>query len=115
MTFLIQKKQSAIIIFKITQPLAPREPSNFLRAHSRTGSRPQTARHSPKKNDGKELSEKKFASKDDFDFLKHNQKVVQSFHLKKAPSMENLRQVQDKLQKDFDKYQEKSKGKVPHQ
>jgi hypothetical protein len=84
-----------------------------LRAHSRTGSRPQTARQSPKRNDGKELSEKKFVSKDDFDFLKHNQKVAQSVQLKKAPSMENLRQVQEKMQKDFNKYQEKSKGKVP--
>lgn len=96
--------------------MAPREPHNFLRAHSRTGgasSRPQSARQSPKTNDGKELSEKKYASKDDFDFVKQNQKLARSIHIKKAPSMENLRLVHEKMEKDLENYNKKNKGKVP--
>lgn len=96
-------------------PVAPREPHNFLRAHSRTGSvsRPQSARQSPKANDGKEMSQKKFASKDDFDFVKLNQNLAKQAHMKKAPSMENLKHVQEKMGKDLELYQQKIKGKVP--
>lgn len=97
------------------QPMAPRETNtNFLRAHSRTGSmsRPQTARESPKDPKTLELN-KKFASKDDMDFIKHNQKVVTQMHMKRAPSVENLRQVQEKLSKDLEAYNNRIKGKVP--
>ena len=99
-----------------SQPLAPREPhSDFLRAHSRTGSvsRPQSARQSPKLNQAQEMSEKKFASKDDLDFLKHNQLLAKQAQLKKAPSVEMLKQVQEKLNKDLELYQTKIKGKIP--
>jgi len=96
-------------------PMAPREiNTNFLRAHSRTGSmsRPQTARESPKERKINELS-KKFASKDDMDFIKHNQKVVTQMQIKRAPSVENLRQVQEKLSKDLEAYNNRKFGKVP--
>lgn len=99
-----------------TQPMAPREPHQFLRAHSRTGSisnRPQSARQSPKANDVKEQTQRKFASKDDFDFIKFNSSYSKSVGMKKAPSVENLKQVQQKMDKDFQNYQQKIKGKVP--
>jgi hypothetical protein len=96
--------------------MAPREPHNFLRAHSRTGSisRPQSARQSPKTSDAKEMADKKFSSKDDLDFIKLNQKLVTQVQIKRAPSVEMLKQVQNKLNKDLEAYNNKIKGKVPN-
>lgn len=98
------------------EPLAPRETHTFLRSHSRTGSvsRPQSARQSPSTNDAKEFTLKKYASKDDFDFLKANQNFAKTALMKKSPSVENLKQVQQKMEKDLEKYQQKNKGKVPN-
>lgn len=98
------------------QPLAPRvevSNQNFLRAHSKTGSRPQSARQAPKENDLNMVPNKKFASKDDLDFIKHNQLVAKQAQIKRAPSMEMLKYVQEKLNKDLEIYQTKIKGKIP--
>lgn len=98
-------------------PLTPRiEQKNFLKAHSRTGSplvRPQSARQAPSESSTKAPVEKKFASKDDIDFIKRNQKLAKEVQIKRAPSMENLRSVQEKLNNDLKVYQEKIKGKIP--
>jgi hypothetical protein len=56
---------------------------------------------------------KKFASKDDLDFIKHNQLVAKQAQIKRAPSMEMLKYVQEKLNKDLEIYQTKIKGKIP--
>ncbi len=111
-----QNVQSKVKESLQVQPMAPREPHQFLRAHSRTGSlscRPQSARQSPKTNDAKEETQKKFVSKDDFDFIKFNSSYSKSVAMKRAPSVENLKQVQQKMENDFEKYQQKIKGKVP--
>jgi hypothetical protein len=96
--------------------MAPREPSQFLRAHSRTGSasgiRPQSARPSSAASNAS-VAANQGKSKDDFDFVKHNQLVATQFKLKKAPSVEQLKQVQEKLSQDLEKYHSKKNGKVP--
>ncbi len=107
-----------LIIFQ-QQPLAPRPDSsnsNFLRAHSKTASisRPQSARQAPKENLNTEPN-KKFSSKDDLDFIKHNQMAAKQVQLKRAPSLEMLKYVQEKLNKDMENYHTKIKGKIPNQ
>jgi hypothetical protein len=57
---------------------------------------------------------KKFASKDDIDFVKHNQKIASKVQIKRAPSMEQLKSVQNKLESDMNKYNSRIKGKIPH-
>jgi hypothetical protein len=92
--------------------MAPR--TEFLRAHSKTGgliSRPQTARPSSSQSNISATSENK--SKDDFDFIKQNQKLATQFKIRRAPSVEILKLVQEKLNKDLEKYNEKNKGKLP--
>ena len=111
--------QSKIKDLLLAQPLTPRiEQKNFLKAHSRTGSpivRPQSARQAPRENTTQtETTDKKFGSKDDIDFIKRNQKLAKEVHIKRAPSMENLRSVQEKLSNDLKIYQEKIKGKIPN-
>lgn len=96
--------------------MAPRAEGTheFLRAHSKTGSisRPQSARPSSAQSNASATSGK-YASKDDIDFVKQNRAIVTQFKLKKAPSVEQLKQVQEKLKQDLDKYNEQKKGKVP--
>ncbi len=92
------------------------EQKNFLKAHSRTGSpivRPQSARQAPREKTT-EPTDKKFGSKDDIDFIKRNQKLAKDVQIKRAPSMENLKSVQEKLNNDLKIYQEKIKGKIPN-
>lgn len=60
------------------------------------------------------LPNKKFASKDDLDFVKHNTLVAKQAQLKRAPSVEMLKYVQEKLNKDLENYQTKNKGKIPN-
>lgn len=93
--------------------MAPREPKQFLRAHSRTGSisRPQSARPATADNKSQVSTQK---SKDDIDFIKHNQQFAKQSLIRRAPSMEMLKQVQEKLNKDLEKYENKVKGKVPN-
>lgn len=96
--------------------MAPRDTKrDFLRAHSRTGSRPQSARPVSQAASQTSTAEfkKKYGSKDDIDFIKHNQKVATTVQLKRAPSIEMLKQVQSKLDNDLNKYNEKIKGKIP--
>jgi hypothetical protein len=52
-------------------------------------------------------------SKDDIDFIKHNQKMAKQVHIKRAPSVEMLKKVQNKLNSDLEKYNNKIKGKLP--
>lgn len=105
---------SLFLIFK-SQPMAPRDTKrDFLRAHSRTGSRPQSARPVSQASQTNTAEfKKKYGSKDDIDFVKHNQKVATTVQLKRAPSIEMLKQVQSKLDNDLNKYNEKIKGKIP--
>ena len=112
----VQSKVKESLDTNSAQPMAPRASHTFLRAHSRSGSvsnRPQSARASPKANNAKDSSQKKYASKDDFDFIKMNQSLASSVHMKKAPSVENLKEVQMKMEKDLETYQKKCRGKVP--
>ena len=91
--------------------MAPRESGHeFLRAHSRTASRPQSARPSSAVSNASTTALK---SKDDIDFIKHNQLVATQFKLKRAPSVEQLKLVQEKLSRDLEKYHAQKKGKVP--
>ena len=77
--------------------------------------RPQSARQAPRENTTQTTStDKKFASKDDIDFIKRNQKLAKDVQLKRAPSVENLRSVQEKLNNDLKIYHEKIKGKIPN-
>ena len=100
------------------QPLTPRiEQKNFLKAHSRTGSpiiRPQSARQAPRENTSVPSFDKKFGSKDDIDFVKRNQALAKEVQIKRAPSVEMLKNVQEKLNSDLKTYQEKNKGKIPN-
>ena len=102
----------------MTPRTARPEQKNFLKAHSRTGSitRPQTAREPPRENDtllNLGTSDKKFQSKDDIDFIKRNQQIAKQATLKRAPSVEQLKKVQEKLNTDLEIYEKKIKGKVP--
>ena len=97
------------------EPMAPRDPNrNYLRAHSKTGgfSRPQSAREPPKEN--KNPVSPKFASKDDIDFIKLNSQFAKQVSMKRAPSVEMLKHVQEKLNHDLEKYRKSVKGKIPH-
>jgi hypothetical protein len=83
-------------------------------------SRPQTARPAPVEQlppgaltATSSVDNKKYGSKDDIDFIKHNQKVAKSAQLKRAPSIEQLKSVQEKLNKDLEAYNNKIKGKIP--
>lgn len=96
------------------EPLAPRDTNKeFLRAHSKTGqiSRPQSARPSTA---GSTKTNKTTGSKDDIDFVRQNCQLAKEQRMRKAPSMEMLKSVQEKLDKDMEKYNEKIKGKIPH-
>jgi hypothetical protein len=53
-------------------------------------------------------------TKDDIDFVKQNQQIATQFRLKRAPSVEQLKLVQEKLNKDLEKYNALKKGKVPN-
>lgn len=110
-----------IVLIK-TDAQAPREPKyEFLKAHSRPGSgpvnrRPQTAREAP--TSGGELaaaaaSATERRAKDDIDFVKHNQELAKQIKLKRAPSVDMLKSLQEKTNKQLEAYMEKQKGKVP--
>lgn len=102
---------------------APREAPKyeFLRAHSRPGSapmsrRPQTARETS--DTGSELAaaaatahEKK--AKDDIDFIKHNQQLAKQVRMRRAPSVEMLKNLQEKTNKQFEAYMADKKGRIP--
>lgn len=94
--------------------MAPRDTNKeFLRAHSKTGqiSRPQSARPSTA---GSTKTNNSTSSKDDIDFIRQNRQLAREPRMKKAPSMEMLKSVQEKLDKDMEKYNEKIKGKLPN-
>jgi hypothetical protein len=94
--------------------MAPRESTHeFLRAHSKTGSisRPHTARPSSAASNASAESARK--TKDDIDFVKQNAQIATQFKLKRAPSVEQLKLVQEKLNKDLEKYNALKKGKIP--
>ncbi|RNA36308.1 enkurin domain-containing 1 [Brachionus plicatilis] len=96
------------------EPLAPRDSNKeFLRAHSKTGqiSRPQSARPSTA---GSTKTNRSTSSKDDIDFVRQNRELAKEPRMKRAPSMEMLKNVQEKLNKDMEKYNEKIKGKIPN-
>lgn len=52
-------------------------------------------------------------SKDDIDFIRHNRNVVKQMQMRRAPSVESLRSLQEKTNQQFDEYINKRKGKVP--
>lgn len=111
--------QSKLKDLLLQEPLTPRiEKANFLKAHSRTGSpianRPQSARQAPRENTSQNSMGKKYGSKDDIDFVKRNQTLAKDSHMKRAPSVENLKQVQEKLNNDLRTYEEKNLGKIPN-
>lgn len=106
-----------------TDPKAPREPKyEFLKAHSRPGSgpikrRPQTAREAPTDTSGElaaaAASANNRKAKDDIDFIKHNQELAKQIKLRRAPSVDMLKSLQEKTNKQLEAYMEKQKGKVP--
>lgn len=94
--------------------MAPREThKDFLKAHSKTGqiSRPQSAR--PASADPVK-SNRSTRSKDDIDFIRQNQQLAKEVRIRRAPSVEQLKCVQEKLNKDLENYNQKIKGKVPN-
>ena len=77
--------------------------------------RPQSARQAPRENAGNTTPvDKKYGSKDDIDFIKRNQSLAKEVQIKRAPSVEMLKSVQEKLNNDLKTYQEKNKGKIPN-
>ena len=54
-----------------------------------------------------------FKSKDDIDFVTLNKSVAKAFIIKRAPSVENLKHVQEKKATDLEKYDNAVKGKIP--
>ena len=82
-----------------------------MKAHSKTGSisRPQSARPATANSVKSNTS----GSKDDIDFIRANQELAKEARIRRAPSIEALKSVQEKLNKDLEKYNEKIKGKVP--
>ena len=52
-------------------------------------------------------------SKDDIDFIKHNQQLAKQCQLKRAPSVEMLKSFQEKTNKQFETYMANKKGKIP--
>lgn len=52
-------------------------------------------------------------SKDDIDFVKRNQQLATQMKIKRAPSVEMLKNLQDKTTKDLDTYLSQKNGKVP--
>lgn len=98
---------------KPSEPLTPREANKkFLRAHSGTVgriSRPQSARQAETEN----KLELELKSKDDIDFIKLNQKLATQLKLKRAPSVEFLKKIEEKQQNELKEYENKIKGKIP--
>ena len=59
--------------------------------------------------------DEKIKSKDDIDFIKLNRQLAVNRQIKRAPSVEMLKKVEQKKQHELENYELKIKGKVPEQ
>lgn len=75
--------------------------------------RPQTAREASTEANQDLKDALKRRAKDDIDFIKHNQNLANQIRIKRAPSVEMLKNLQEKTNKDFEAYMNNRKGKIP--